>query len=209
MNLFFQSQTNRGRQWREDCRTEKKEKLRYKKECSEWEARANGAGGKVSLLEARNRGLELDLKIQHDEFVGRYMASDEFMCFMDQHDDSVRPDILTSGWDGALGAVSAQHPGMFNPSAFPSPYSSVEVPSTRPSPSRPRVIRPTRVSPPPPKATSSKPSKATPPRHAPTRRDTRSKAALVEEDPESEVSDSEDEARTEKVASDSEESSEE
>ena len=63
------------------------------------------------------------LEKNNEVVINEYIDSDPFFKFMDDHDDRVRPSVFTSSWVKALEAVVAHHPGMFEPSQIPSPFS--------------------------------------------------------------------------------------
>lgn len=88
----------------------------------EWEARAYTAEDEVKNCKAKYAALEHKAKKDESAVISNYMNSEPFLQFMDSHDDALRPDFLTTGWEKAIHAVGSAHPGMFDPSEFPSPW---------------------------------------------------------------------------------------
>ena len=113
-----------------------KEKSCLTRAMKEWESRAKSAEDMVASLLNKVKTLENGLGKKEEQIIDEYMDSDPFLKFMDDHDDRVRPSVFTIGWDKALEAVVTQHPGMFDPFQFPSPYLSAQSLATTSSVSR-------------------------------------------------------------------------
>lgn len=62
------------------------------------------------------------LRDDKEKLIDDYLDSAEYRSLMDQHDEILFPSQFTEGWNKALEAVLRQHPGLFQPSAFPSPH---------------------------------------------------------------------------------------
>ncbi|KAL1826482.1 hypothetical protein ACET3Z_004894 [Daucus carota] len=108
--------------YNESERALQKEKVSLTRAMNDWESRAHSAEDMVTSLQNRMKTLEEGLEKNKGMIIHEYMDSDPFLQFMDDHDDRVRPSVFTSGWDKALETVVADHPGMFDPSRYPSPY---------------------------------------------------------------------------------------
>lgn len=51
------------------------------------------------------------MKKNKSTIIDEYLGSNDFLPFIDDDDDQSYPRILTFGWDIALHAVIAKHPG--------------------------------------------------------------------------------------------------
>ena len=75
----------------------------------------------------------VQLKKEKEDAIDDYMDSDDFKKLMDAHDDILLPQQHTQGWNDALRAVLAKHPGLFAEGDFQAPFSP-EVPPLSPIP---------------------------------------------------------------------------
>ena len=78
----------------------------------------------------------MQLKKEKEDAIDDYMDSDDFKKLMDAHDDILLPQQHTQGWNDAIRAVLAKHPGLFAEGDFQAPFSppSPEVPPLSPLP---------------------------------------------------------------------------
>ncbi|KAK1370540.1 hypothetical protein POM88_036632 [Heracleum sosnowskyi] len=118
-NAYFQSAIHQAKVLRDSEWAAKKESKRLTKEVKIYENLTLAAEKEISNLRAKNQKLVMDRATAIDD----YMGSDDFLQFIDDHDDRVFHGFFTKGWDQALSSVIAQHPGLFDPAKdFQSPY---------------------------------------------------------------------------------------
>ena len=65
----------------------------------------------------------VQLKKEKEDAIDDYMDSDDFKKLMDAHDDILLPQQHTQGWNDAIRAVLAKHPGLFAEGDFQAPFS--------------------------------------------------------------------------------------
>lgn len=77
------------------------------------------------LLESQAENVTL--RKGKDDLIDDYLASQEYVGFMEKHDDSLFPYQFTQGWDEALAEVTRRFPGTLNVSDFPSPHAPMAL----------------------------------------------------------------------------------
>ena len=96
-----------------------------KKEQQKAELKCQGLEEKVEEKEkelADAHALIVQLKKEKEDAIDDYMDSDDFKKLMDAHDDILLPQQHTQGWNDALRAVLAKHPGLFAEGDFQAPF---------------------------------------------------------------------------------------
>lgn len=61
-----------------------------------------------------------------NKIIASYHNSEDFMQFMDRHDDELRPFNMSVGWNKAIGVVSSKYPSVVNPEDFSCPTWAVD-----------------------------------------------------------------------------------
>ncbi|KAK1368102.1 hypothetical protein POM88_034194 [Heracleum sosnowskyi] len=134
MNSYFQTSLHIGKTLSNDLRASNKDRSRAFKEAREWEAKAHAAKEDASSYKGMYEALESKSHQGDQHVVDNYLNSDGFLEFMDQHDNEVRPSILSVGWKQAILAVQESYPGIIKSSRFPNPWvPAVEVGNDPPS----------------------------------------------------------------------------
>lgn len=110
-NAYFQSIIHQSKELRDSEQTVKKENKRLIKEKRVLEECILIAEKSLSELRAENQKLVMDRARAIDD----YMEFEDFLAFIDDHDDQVHPGVFAKGWNQALSSVIAQHPGLFDP----------------------------------------------------------------------------------------------
>lgn len=121
LNGYLQTSIQLGKGYKALERAAVKEKSRAEKEAKEWEAKFYAADDQASSYKGKYLALEARTKNNESVIVDHYLNSDTFLEFIDGHDDQLRPEYMTMGWDKAIGAVSRAHPGVVDPADFASP----------------------------------------------------------------------------------------
>ena len=75
----------------------------------------------------------VQLKKEKEDAIDDYMDSDDFKKLMDAHDDILLPQQHTQGWNDALRAVLAKHPGLFAIGDFQAPFLPSSPPEISPA----------------------------------------------------------------------------
>ena len=84
-----------------------------------------GAGGEAGEKEkelADAHAQIVQLKKEKEDAIDDYMDSDDFKKLMDAHDDILLPLQHTQGWNDAIRAVLAKHPGLFAEGDLQAPF---------------------------------------------------------------------------------------
>lgn len=119
--MIHQAQTYKERE-----REVSKAKAKADKELKEWEAKAFATQDELVLLQGKYSALENKAKRDEEAIISNYMDSQSFLRFMDSHDDALRPEFLSTGWEKAVNSIGKAHPGMVNPTDFPSPWRAID-----------------------------------------------------------------------------------
>ena len=95
--------------WTNAASKAKKEQLKAELKCQGLEEKVEAKEKELGDAHA----LIVQLKKEKEDAIDDYMDSDDFKKLMDAHDDILLPQQHTLGWNDALRAVLAKHPGLF------------------------------------------------------------------------------------------------
>ncbi|KAK1387032.1 hypothetical protein POM88_015210 [Heracleum sosnowskyi] len=64
----------------------------------------------------------VELRKSKDDCIDEYLDSQEYKDLIEKHDEILFPVQHTSGWEDAVQAILAKHPGVFDAADFPAPH---------------------------------------------------------------------------------------
>ena len=116
-NTYFQAALHQAKSW-------KLSSDNFEKDFKNEQQRASIAEKQLKAKEeelAKAHAELVKLRSDKEDIIDEYMESQKFKDLMELHDEGLYPVQFSEGWDKAVAAISAKHPGVINPRDFVSP----------------------------------------------------------------------------------------